>query len=101
VPSPRTNELTVAENKILEILMSRAGSVVSREELVRVALGRAFTPESRTLDVHVHRIRRKLQAQHPGVNCIRTMRGAGYIYNIPETPTPLPSPVGAQLSSVP
>jgi DNA-binding response OmpR family regulator len=100
VPSPSTNELTTAENKILEILMSRAGSVVSREELVRVALGRTFTPESRTLDVHVHRIRRKLQSQHPGVDCIKTVRGAGYIYTNPESNSvPPPAALSAELSS--
>lgn len=80
MPSPNTSELTAAENKILEILSSRPGSVVSREELVRVALGRQFSPESRTLDVHVHRIRRKIESQHPGMATIKTVRGAGYFY---------------------
>jgi DNA-binding response OmpR family regulator len=80
VPSPNTSELTAAENKILEILSSRPGSVVSREELVRVALGRQFSPESRTLDVHVHRIRRKIESQRPGMATIKTVRGAGYFY---------------------
>jgi DNA-binding response OmpR family regulator len=101
VPSPSTNELTAAEHKILEILISHAGSVVSREELVRVALGRSFSPESRTLDVHVHRIRRKLQSQHPGQDCIKTVRGAGYIYTVAEAAPLSHSSLGAQLATTP
>ncbi len=80
MPSPNTSELTAAENRILEILSSRPGSVVSREELVRVALGRQFSPQSRTLDVHVHRIRKKIESQRPGMATIKTVRGAGYFY---------------------
>jgi two-component system, OmpR family, response regulator len=89
VPSPNTSELTAAEKKILEILCSRPGAVVSREELVRVALGRQFSPESRTLDVHVHRIRKKIESQRPGMATIKTVRGAGYIYVVPDR-APLP-----------
>jgi DNA-binding response OmpR family regulator len=100
VPSPSTNELTTAEHKILEILVSRAGSVVSREELVRVALNRPFSPKSRTLDVHVHRIRRKLQSQHAGLDCIKTVRGAGYIYTNHE-PASVPPPQAAEFATTP
>jgi hypothetical protein len=78
-PAIADNRLTAVENKILQILLSRPGTVVSREELVRVALGRPFSPASRTLDVHVHRIRRKVQAER-GVDCIKTVRGAGYVF---------------------
>jgi two-component system response regulator CpxR len=80
----RTNSksarLTVVEFTILELLLSRIGSVVSREELVRVALQRSFSPYERSIDMHVSNLRKKLGEPGRSSDYIKTVRGAGYVY---------------------
>jgi two-component system response regulator CpxR len=68
--------LTTAELAVLELLLKNAGRVVSREDLCDHALGRAFSPFDRSIDVHVSNLRKKLG----GGDRIRTVRGLGYLY---------------------
>lgn len=70
--------LTPREFAVLEYLMLRAGSVVSRTELCEHLYEFAHDPDSNTLDVFISRLRRKLVA--PG-QClpIHTRRGHGYM----------------------
>ena len=68
--------LTTAELAVLELLLKNAGRVVSREDLCDHALGRAFSPFDRSIDVHVSNLRKKLG----GGDRIRTVRGVGYLY---------------------
>ncbi len=73
--------LTSAEFRLLEALLKNAGRLVSREDLTRVVLGRSSYPYDRSIDVHIARLRRKLDAVFPsGVDCIKTIRGEGYLY---------------------
>ncbi|NQU61306.1 MAG: phosphate regulon transcriptional regulator PhoB [Rhodospirillales bacterium] len=63
--------------KLLETLMEKPGRVYSRERLLgRVRGGDVFV-EPRTVDVHIRRLRKALNAQG-GADIIRTVRGAGY-----------------------
>jgi len=73
-------ELTGAEFNMLELLMRRAGAVVTRDELAQAALGRSLTPYDRSVDVHVSRLRRKLGAAAGGEERIRPVRGVGYFF---------------------
>ncbi|MGP4843918.1 response regulator transcription factor [Marinobacter sp. 1Y8] len=74
-------ELTATEYEILQVLLSRAGTVVRKTDLMQWALGRRLTPHDRTLDMHVSNLRRKLDA---GDNSrIETVRGLGYSYRSP------------------
>lgn len=67
--------LTYKEFELLAYLVSSAGRVVPRSELFSsVWQSRAAEPGSRTIDVHVRRLRDKLGLQHE----ILTVRGAGY-----------------------
>lgn len=67
--------LTYKEFELLAYLVSSAGRVVPRSELfASVWQSRATEPGSRTIDVHVRRLRDKLGLQHE----ILTVRGAGY-----------------------
>ena len=75
--------LTDAEFMILESLLTEAGSVVSREQLCRTALGREAAPEDRSLDVHISNLRRKLNATNEHSPRIKAIRGAGYLYALP------------------
>ncbi|MEH6524496.1 MAG: phosphate regulon transcriptional regulator PhoB [Sneathiella sp.] len=65
------------EFKILRVLMEKPGRVYSRENLLDRAWGRDIYVESRTVDVHMRRLRKALNANGAS-DVIRTVRGAGY-----------------------
>lgn len=73
-------ELTGAEFNLLHILISHAGSVVSREVLARDGLGRPLQAFDRRIETHMAQIRRKLGPLPDGGQRIHTVRGAGYQY---------------------
>jgi DNA-binding response OmpR family regulator len=75
-------ELTAVEFNVLECLLRNAGSIVTRKTLAERALGRPLAPFDRSVDVHVHNLRKKF----PAMPCerIKAIRGAGYIYNPPQ-----------------
>jgi DNA-binding response OmpR family regulator len=71
--------LTPAEAACLGLLIQRAGSVVTREEL-HATLGPApRDPASRAVDTQIFRLRRKLEGVEPGANRIRSVRPIGYL----------------------
>jgi two-component system response regulator QseB len=70
----RAIELQRREFMLLQKLLESAGQVLSRAQLEESLYGWEGGVESNTLDVHIHRLRRKL---YPDV--IRTVRGVGYI----------------------
>jgi DNA-binding response OmpR family regulator len=76
-------DLTGAEFNLLELLLRRAGMVVTREELAQAALGRPLSAFDRSVDVHVSRLRRKLGCVPGGEERIRPVRGVGYFYALP------------------
>lgn len=76
----RPVELTSVEFCILELLLRNAGEMVTRETLFKVALGRDSSAYDRSIDVHVSKLRKKLDAAEPGVDRIKTIRNAGYLY---------------------
>ena len=75
-------ELTTTEFDLLALFLRAAGRVVSREELVREVLGRAFSPFDRSIDNHVSNLRRKLGPRPDGLERIKSVRGAGYLYAV-------------------
>jgi two-component system response regulator CpxR len=76
-------ELTSVEFSLLEVLIRRAGQVVSRDELSLQALGRELNAYDRSIDVHVSSLRRKLGALGEESDRIKTVRGIGYFYTRP------------------
>ncbi|MCB1959548.1 MAG: response regulator [Rhodocyclaceae bacterium] len=70
--------LTSTEFSLLEALVRRAGSVVSKNELSESALGRPLARFDRSIDVHVSSIRHKLGPRSDGLSWIQTVRGQGY-----------------------
>jgi two-component system response regulator CpxR len=73
-------ELTGAEFAVLETLVRAAGTVVTRDDLSRQALGRRASAFDRSLDVHLSNLRRKLGPLPDGGERIKTVRGVGYLY---------------------
>jgi len=67
-------QLTAKEFKLLAYLGERAGKVVSRETLLDRVWGMSYAGGTRTVDVHVAQLRRKLARP----DLIETVRGAGY-----------------------
>jgi two-component system, OmpR family, response regulator CpxR len=76
----RPVELTVVEFKLLEVLLRNAGVAVSREDLTREGLDRELTAYDRSIDVHMSKLRKKLGPAGNGMERIRSVRNAGYIY---------------------
>ncbi|WP_420264964.1 response regulator transcription factor [Candidatus Magnetominusculus dajiuhuensis] len=74
-------ELTSVEFAILEIMMQNAGQIVSRDELVKKALGRNLLAYDRSIDVHVSSLRRKLGQRADESDRIKTVRSIGYLYS--------------------
>ncbi len=79
----RAVELTSVEFSLLEAFLRTAGTVVTREELVKKVLGRRLSPYDRSIDVHVSSLRRKLGHHVGKTERIRTVRGIGYLYALP------------------
>ena len=73
-------DLTTLEFDVLRVLLASAGETVTREDLVRQALGRPFSVFDRSLDNHVCSLRRKLGPDAGNAERIKTIRGAGYMY---------------------
>jgi len=68
-------ELTYKEYELLRYLMTNPGIVLSRESIMRQVWGTEFEGESRTVDVHIKSLRRKLGEEG---SRIRTVRNVGY-----------------------
>jgi len=74
----RTARLTPTEAGILRYLAERAGEAVPRETMLRDLWGVEHAAETRTLDNHVARLRRKLEADPKNPVVLLTVSGVGY-----------------------
>jgi DNA-binding response OmpR family regulator len=70
-------DLTPKEHELLFALASRDGAVLSRKEILEEVWGYKFDPGTNVVDVHVTRLRRKLE-DVGATGLIRTIRGVGY-----------------------
>ena len=73
-------DLSPREAGILELLHERAGEVVDRDALLNRCWGLDYFPESRTLDQHIAKLRKRIEADPAAPEIIETVRGAGYRY---------------------
>jgi len=71
--------LTTMEFDVLSMLANDAGNVVKREDLYTHVIGIEYDGNDRGLDVHVSRIRRKLQRSGFDPSQLKSVRGAGYL----------------------
>jgi two-component system response regulator CpxR len=71
--------LTGAEFQLLQALAQRAGELVDKAVLTRLALGRELERFDRSIDVHVSRLRHKLAEASADAPRIDAVRGAGYV----------------------
>lgn len=78
----RPVHLGPTEFRLLRYLMSRPGRVFSREQLLDAVWGRDVYVEARTVDVHIRRLRKALNADD-AEDVVRTVRSAGYALDRP------------------
>jgi two-component system phosphate regulon response regulator PhoB len=71
-------ELSTLEFKLLYFLASHPRRIFSREHLLDEVWGRGHFVTPRTVDVHIRRVREKIEAQPEKPQYIQTVRGAGY-----------------------
>jgi two-component system, OmpR family, response regulator RegX3 len=76
-------ELSRKEFEVLELLMRNAGSVVSRERLISEVWDTNWFGSTKTLDVHVSGIRRKLGDDPSQPRYVHTVRGVGFRFAAP------------------
>src|SRR5271169_1313926 len=76
----RDVDLTSAEFELLALFFKAPGQVLSRDDLVKSALGRELEPSDRSLDVHISNLRKKLGTCPDGTERIRAIRNVGYVY---------------------
>ena len=71
------HDLPKKEFEVLSMLMERPGKVIAREDLLDEVWGFAWIGDTRTLDQHIRRLRRRLETD-PAGPVIETVRGVGY-----------------------
>ncbi len=73
-------DLTAKEYDLIELLMRNPRRVYSRENLMNVVWGYAYAGDYRTVDVHIRRLREKLEKNPAEPEHIMTKRGVGYYF---------------------
>jgi two-component system response regulator RegX3 len=66
------------EFELLEFLMRNAGRVLTRMQLIDRVWGSDYVGDTKTLDVHIKRLRSKIEADPANPVVIQTVRGLGY-----------------------
>ena len=75
--------MPLREFEVLELLMTNAGRVVTRETLIDRVWGSDYVGDTKTLDVHIKRLRAKLEDDPSHPARITTIRGLGYRFESP------------------
>ena len=76
-------KLPLKEFELLEILLSNAGRVLPRDTLIDRVWGTDYVGDTKTLDVHIKRLRAKVEKDPSVPTRIVTIRGLGYKYDTP------------------
>ncbi len=77
----REVNLTAKEFDLLELLVKNENRVYSRENLLELVWGTDFPGDVRTVDVHVRRLREKIESNPSEPKYVHTKWGVGYYYN--------------------
>ncbi len=70
--------LPLKEFELLEFLMRNAGRVLTRTQLIDRVWGNDYYGDTKTLDVHIKRLRAKIESDPANPTAIQTVRGLGY-----------------------
>ncbi len=84
--------LPLKEFELLELLLMNAGRVLTRDTLIDRVWGPHYVGDTKTLDVHVKRLRAKIEDDPSAPRRITTIRGLGYKFESGSVPVPAPTP---------
>ena len=73
-------ELSSTEYKILEVLMTNPNVILNRDQIMNYARGRDFMAFDRSIDVHISKLRSKLERNPRSPRRIKTIWGSGYMF---------------------
>lgn len=79
----RPVQLPLKEFELLEALLQNAGHVLPRDVLIDRVWGAGYVGDTKTLDVHIKRLRAKVEADPTAPRSIVTIRGLGYKFESP------------------
>ncbi|WP_291651366.1 response regulator transcription factor [Clostridium sp.] len=79
--SDKKIDLTLKEFELLEILVKNRGKILTRETLLDKIWGYEYVGETRTVDVHIRYLRKKIELDDKNPKFIETIRGVGYRFN--------------------
>ena len=74
-------DLTLKEFELLEILIRNKGKILTRDTLLDKIWGYEYIGETRTVDVHIRYLRKKVEEDDKNPKLIETIRGVGYRFN--------------------
>ena len=74
-------QLALKEFELLEVLLRNSGRVLTRGQLIDRVWGADYVGDTKTLDVHVKRLRAKLETDPASPVLLVTVRGLGYKFN--------------------
>lgn len=77
-----TISLPLKEFDLLELLMRNAGRVLTRGQLIDRVWGSDYVGDTKTLDVHIKRLRSKIEADPANPQHVLTVRGLGYKFDV-------------------
>jgi DNA-binding response OmpR family regulator len=75
-------ELTILENRILLYFLKNMNKIISRDDLMMVVWGYNSDVNTRTLDMHIVRLRKKIEENPDRPEYLQTVRGVGYRFNV-------------------
>ena len=78
--------LPLKEFELLALLLENAGRVLTRDTLIDRVWGSDYVGDTKTLDVHIKRLRAKVEPEPSNPTHIVTIRGYGYKYEVPRRP---------------
>jgi two-component system OmpR family response regulator len=84
-PAKALVDLRAAEFDLLLALVERPNHVLTRDQLLDLARGRAAVAFDRSIDVHVSRLRHRIEADPKEPELIKTVRSGGYVFAAPVT----------------
>jgi two-component system response regulator RegX3 len=79
-------QLPLKEFELLSLLLENAGRVLTRDMLIDRVWGSDYVGDTKTLDVHIKRLRAKVEPEPSHPTRIVTIRGYGYKYEVPKVP---------------
>lgn len=82
VKEGRKIELTILENRILLYFLKNENKIINRDELMMVVWGYNSDVNTRTLDMHIVRLRKKIEENPDRPHYLQTVRGVGYKFSV-------------------